>query len=402
MASHTVIIAENSWDGTSPQPAGHTEVLVEGARILACQDRVDRPTGARVVELGQGVLLPGLIDCHVHTVSGAGSSAQAALQAVPVLRTLLHNGFTTVRDLGCYPPEPVSIHLRQAVESGLISGPRLIVAPRVISPRGGHGDQSSEVAECGCEIGALADGPVEITRLVREQVRQGADWIKFAATGGFSTSVDDPCATGYSDQEMQALIAAARDRGVPVTCHAFGDQGTRRAALAGVDTMEHALLATEETLQLLADRGIPLIPTQYSARFFVSNLDEKDFWADKPDNVRRQVERLAEQLQAGLRRQVRSNAQLVFGTDAGTIEHADNWREFPTLVASGLSPLRALQAATTVAADVLGHPDLGCIAPGARADLIAVPADPFDDIDALGHVNFVMKDGVIHRTPDDT
>ncbi|MFI6520467.1 amidohydrolase family protein [Spirillospora sp. NPDC050679] len=402
MGSQTVIIARSAWNGLAPHPAGHTEVLVGDGRILACDERVDRPKGARVVELDGAVLLPGLIDCHVHTVSGAAPSTRAALRALPALRALLRNGFTTVRDLGCYPPEPVTIHLRQAVDSGLTLGPRMIVAPRMISSRGGHGDQTDEVSECGCEIGALADGPEEIVRLVREQVRQGADWIKFAATGGFSTSVDDPCAVGYQEKEMRALVAAARDWGLPVTCHALADLGVRRAVAAGVTTVEHAMLATEETLQLLADRGIPLIATQYSVRHFIDKLDDPEFWADKPGNVRRQVERLADQLEAGLRRQVRSNARLVFGTDAGSVEFADNWREFPTLVASGLSPLRALQAATCVAADVLGHGDLGRIVPGARADLIAVPADPFEDIDVLGHVNFVMKDGVVHHTPDDT
>ncbi|GAA2612869.1 amidohydrolase family protein [Actinomadura fulvescens] len=398
--TETVIVAEHVWDGLTPEPRRHTEIVVRDGRVVACQDRADRAAQAQVLELGDVTLLPGLIDCHVHTVSGAGSSSQAALRALPALRALLDNGFTTVRDLGCFPPEPVNLELRQAVDSGLIPGPRLIVAPRIISGRGGHGDQTSDTSGCECEVGALADGSDQIIRLVREQVRLRADWIKFAATGGFATSVDDPSAIGYHEAEMRALVTTARDHGLPVACHAMGDDGVRRAALAGVTTMEHGLLASESTLQLLANRHIPLVPTQYSATVFVNKLEDDGFWADKPDNVRRQVERHAEDLRTALKRQVRSNAQLVFGTDAGTVDHADNWREFPTLVASGLSPYKALQAATSVAARVLGRDDIGCIKPGARADLVAVPGDPFLDIDVLGHVNFVMKDGIVHRHPD--
>ncbi|WP_018656867.1 metal-dependent hydrolase family protein [Actinomadura flavalba] len=399
MTDTTVIVAGRCWDGRAENVRGHTEVVVRKGRIVACEDRADRPAGARIVDLGQAVLLPGLIDCHVHTVAGNTSSAQPALEALPVLRTLLDNGFTTVRDLGCFTPEPVTLTLRRSVDSGLVPGPRMIVAPRLMSARSGHGDHSDEAGACGCEIGEVADGVDEIIRSVRRQARQNADWIKFAATGGFSTSVDDPTIVGYSEREMRALVDTARDRRLPVAAHAIADAGVRRAVLAGVTSIEHGHLATEETLRLLAERGVALIPTQHAVTVFVGKLDDEDFWTDKADNVRRQIRTHAEALLAGRRRQVRGGAVIAFGTDAGTFDHADNWREFPALVGSGLSPLNALRAATVVAARLLGRDDLGRIAPGARADLVAVPASPFDDIDVMGHVSFVMKDGAIHRHP---
>ncbi|MFC6879399.1 MULTISPECIES: metal-dependent hydrolase family protein [Actinomadura] len=399
MTVDTIVVAEHMWDGISPEVRGHTEVLISDGRIVACEGRADRPAGARIVELGEATLLPGLIDCHVHCVSGMTSSARSALESLPVLRTLLDNGFTTVRDLGCYTPEPVTLELRRAVEAGEIRGPRMLVAPRLISGRGGHGDQTSEVAACACEIGALADGTDEIVRAVREQVRQGADWIKFAGSGGFSTSVDDPATAGYRQIEMDALVEAARDFGLPTACHALSDTGVRRAAMAGVSTIEHATLADAGTLRLLAGRRIPVVPTQYPITVFTDRLDDESFWADKPGNVREQVRRHADALRAGLGRIARSNVEIAFGSDAGTFDHADNWREFPTLVRSGLSPSRALQAATTVAARVLRRPDLGRIEPGVPADIIAVPESPLRDIDALGHVEFVMQAGIVRRGP---
>jgi imidazolonepropionase-like amidohydrolase len=392
----TVVIAERCWDGLAGGLLGRRQVLVRDGRILQIDTRVPRPAGAEIVDLGEMVLLPGLIDCHVH-LAQAASAAREALAAVPVLRTLLDHGFTTVRDLGARSPAHTMVAVRDAVASGILPGPRMYVAPRMISARGGHGDTTAP--DSPGETGALADGVDEIVRTVREQARDGADWIKFAATGGMLSTFDHPHHVGYTEREMTALIGAARDRGLPTAAHAYGDEGVRRALRAGVTTIEHAELCSEETLAMIAASGRPVVPTMYTGYLHVDLLDDDDFWIGKPAGSRDKVAREADGIRAGLTRIARSDLTLAFGTDAGMFDHADNWREFPSLVRSGLSPLRALRAATTVAADLLGRPDLGRLTQGAVADLVAVPDDPFTDIEVLGEVGFVMKQGRIHRCP---
>ncbi|WP_067474410.1 metal-dependent hydrolase family protein [Actinomadura hibisca] len=392
----TVIVAENCWDGTAGGLLGRREVLVRDGRIHQIGARVRRPTGANVLDLGDAVLLPGLIDCHVH-LAKAQSAAQEAMAAVPVLRTLLDHGFTTVRDLGGQSPGHAMVAVRDAVASGDVAGPRMFVAPRMISARGGHGDDTG-YGSC-CERGALADGVDEIVRTVREQARDGADWIKFAGTGGMINKLDRPQHVGYGEREMAALVAAARDRGLPTAVHAFTDESVRRALRAGVTTIEHAQLCSDATLAEIAASGRPVVPTLYVCHRHLERLDDDDFWTGKPPGARELVARNADDLRAGMTRIGRSALTLAFGTDAGMFDHAESWREFPTMVRSGVAPLRALRAATTVAAELLGRPDLGRIEAGATADLIAVPGDPFADVEVLGEVCFVMKEGRVHRRP---
>ncbi|MEV4252178.1 amidohydrolase family protein, partial [Spirillospora sp. NPDC049652] len=346
--------------------------------------------------LGDAVLLPGLIDCHVH-LAKAQSAAHEALAAVPVLRTLLDHGFTTVRDLGAQSPGHAMVAVRDAVAAGHLQGPRLFVAPRIISSRGGHGDGTSP--GFACESGALADGVEEIERTVRTQARDGADWIKFAATGGMINRLDRPDHVGYSEREMAALVRAARDRGLPTAAHAFTDEGVRRALHAGVTTIEHAQLCSDDVLGLIAKSGRPLVPTFYVGHLHLERLDDDAFWEGKPPGARELVAGNADALRAGLRRIGRSDLTLAFGTDAGMFDHADNWREFPTMARWGVTPARALRAATSVAADLLGRADLGRVREGAVADLVAVPGDPLADMEVLGEVGFVMKQGRVHRLP---
>lgn len=224
----TVLIAgANVWDGISTSAAPR-QVLVSDRRIQRIADVIDPPPDAQVVDLPGHTLTPGFMDCHVHVtlsdVPGPAvafdSSVPKALKSLPVLRTLLMNGFTTVRDLGCGDLDHPTIDLRDAVEAGIIDGPRMVVAPHMISARGGHGDFSGLVADQGVarplEL-AAADGADEIRTRVRQQIRAGADWIKFAATGGFASPSDDPDRPTYSQEEMDVLVATATDLDVPAT-----------------------------------------------------------------------------------------------------------------------------------------------------------------------------------------
>ncbi|MET7419227.1 amidohydrolase family protein [Dactylosporangium sp. NPDC005555] len=405
-STDTLVVAERCWDGLAETPSGHTEILVRGGRIVEVSNRAGRGVG-QVVDLGDRMLLPGFIDCHIHTTVDPSALLTAfvadpatviALRALPVLRDLLDRGFTTVRDLATFAAEPITIYLRNALANGLIAGPRMLVAPHLISARGAHGDISTLLApEYGRETGVVADGPDAVTRAVREEIRAGADWIKFGATGGFGTPTDDPGQATYTQREMDALVAAATDLGVPCTPHAYGDEGVARAVRAGVRSVEHGNLASAETLSLMQRRGVFLVPTQFMVADALDHLDDDDYWQGKDPDEREKFRRYADQLRDSARNVAASDVQIAFGTDAGMFPHHQNWKEFPAMVHTGITPLRALRAATSTAADLLQRPDLGRIQPGATADLIALPGNPFDDINATSTIDFVMHDGVVHR-----
>lgn len=404
-----VLVADRCWDGLADRPDGHTEVVIREGRIAEVGPSVGRGS-AEVIELGDRMLLPGLIDCHVHTTVDparllsayvSDSSTQIALRALPVLRGLLDRGFTTVRDLATFAREPVTLYLRDAATAGLITGPRMFVAPHLISARGAHGDISTLLSvDLSRELGVLADGPAAVLRAVREDIRAGADWIKFGATGGFATPADDPGQATYTQDEMDALVAAAGDLGIPCTPHAYGDEGVSRAVRAGVRSIEHGDLASAQTLSMMQQRGVYLVPTQLMVIDAVNHLGDDTYWQGKDPAEREKFARYEDQLRESARNVAASDVKIAFGTDAGMFPHDQNWREFPTMVQTGISALRALRAATSVAADLLRRPDLGRIRPGATADLIAVPGDPFDDIDAVGNVQFVMQAGTVHHPAD--
>jgi imidazolonepropionase-like amidohydrolase len=407
----TLITGANVWDGISAQAAPRQVLVVDG-RIQRVADAIEAPGDTRVVDLSGHTLAPGFIDCHVHVTLAPPvgltlaleSSTAKTLKALPVLRALLNNGFTTVRDLGCGDVDYPTIDLRNAVAAGIVEGPRMVVAPHMISARGGHGDFSGMVADeyQGCrrplEL-AAADGGDEIRTRVRQEIRAGANWIKFAATGGFASPSDDPGHATYSQEEMNVLVATAADLDTPVTPHSYGDEGIQRAVRAGVRSIEHGNLASPATLRIMQDAGVFMVPTQYTVLSGARRDEGNTLWAALPEHSRRKMEKYRGALLDAAEGLAASDVRIAFGTDAGMFPHQDNWREFPMMVSTGITPLRALQAATSVAAEMLGLDDLGVIAEGKIADLIAMPGDPFADIEVTGQVDFVMKEGVIHKDP---
>ncbi|HET9874246.1 MAG TPA: amidohydrolase family protein, partial [Mycobacterium sp.] len=298
-----LITGTGVWDGVSAS-AKPRQVLVVGDRIQQIGDAIEPPADAQLVDLPGHTLTPGFIDCHTHVsvlppvspALAADSSAAKVLKSLPVLRALLMNGFTTVRDLGCGDLDYPTIDLRNAVAAGIVEGPRLVVAPHMISARGGHGDFSGLLADQyqgatrPLEL-AAADGADEIRTRVRQEIRAGADWIKFAATGGFASPSDDPGQATYSQEEMDALVTTAADLGIPVTPHSYGDEGIQRAVRAGVRSIEHGNLASAATLRMMEDAGVFLVPTQYAILSGTRRADDDPFWAAVPEYARRKFEK---------------------------------------------------------------------------------------------------------------
>ena len=301
----TLITGANVWDGMSAQ-AAPGQVLVVDRRIQQLADGIAAPPDTRVVDLSGHTLTPGFMDCHVHVtlappvgvMMALDSSTAKTLKALPRLRALLMNGFTTVRDLGCGDVDYPTIDLRNAVAAGIVEGPRMVVAPHMISARGGHGDFSGMVADeyQGCcrplEL-AAADGDDEIRTRVRQEIRAGANWIKFAATGGFASPSDDPGHATYSQHEMDVLVATATDLNVPVTPHSYGDEGIQRAVRAGVRSIEHGNLASAETLRMMEDAGVFLAPTQYVILSSARRDENDPHWATVSDSMRRKFQKRA-------------------------------------------------------------------------------------------------------------
>ena len=405
----TLITGANVWDGISDQPVPR-QVLVVDDRIQRVGDAIEAPADTQMLDLSGHTLTPGFMDCHTHVTltpnvgpaMAFDSGLTKALKSLPVLRALLMNGFTTVRDLACGDLDYPTIDLRNAIAAGIIEGPQMVVAPHMISARGGHGDYSGMVTDQyqgrsrPLEL-AAADGADEIRTRVRQEIRAGADWIKFAGTGGFASPSDDPGHATYSQQEMDILVATAADLDVPVTPHSYGDEGIQRAVRAGVRSVEHGNLASADTLRMMEDAGVFMVPTQYVILSSARREDNDPYWATVPDHMHRKFTKYRSALLDAAERLAASNVRIAFGTDAGMFPHHDNWREFPMMVSTGISPLRALRAATSVAAELLRLDDLGVIAEGKVADLIAMPGDPFTDIDVTGRVDFVMKAGVIYK-----
>jgi len=376
-------------------------VLVVGERIekVGPSAEVSIPSGARVIDLGPVTLLPGLIDAHVHLTDDPQNSGfrslgisvpREALIGAKNARLTLEAGFTTVRNVGASGYSDLA--LRDAVNAGDVPGPRILASGPALGITGGHCDENLLAPEFQYRADGVADGVLGVIAKVRENIKYGADLIKFCASGGVFSKGDLPGTEQYSPAEMAAIIAEAHRLGRKVAAHAHGTQAIIDATNAGVDSIEHGSLIDDEGIRAMKEHGTYLVADIYNDDFILGEGKQYGF---TDDNLAK--ERLVGQRQRdGFRKAAEAGVKIAFGTDAGVYPHGWNARQFAVMVKYGLTPLAAIQAATLNAADLLGFSDrVGSIEPGKFADLVAVSGDPTRDVTLLEHVKFVMKGGQV-------
>src|SRR3984893_18615111 len=378
-------------------------IWIEGDRIKAIGNSADvekqLPAGARRIDLSRATVLPGLIDCHTHLTASAyvlGSAGlhtsypRDALLGARHARLTLEAGFTTVRNVGA--GGYADIALRDAIRAGDVSGPRMLASGPALSITGGHGDENFLAPQFNYSNEGVANGVDGVMTKVRENIKYGADLIKFMATGGVLSEGDNPALEQYSPEEMKAIIDTAHGLGRKVAAHGHGALGIKNAVLAGVDSIEHGSYINDEDIMLMKQHGTYLVPTVFLEDWLLANYQHLGFTQSMTDKMNT-VLPIAKQ---NLSHAFKEGVKIAFGTDAAVYPHGMNAGEFATMVKMGLPPLVAIQAATVNAADLLGWSDrVGTLEPGKFADIVAVDGDPVADVSTLEHIRFVMKGGEI-------
>ena len=376
-------------------------ILIRGDRIVAVGENLRLPSDAEVIDLGQATVLPGLIDMHTHLTfdyrymgyRGLGlSESRQTLMGVAASRKVLEAGFTTARNLGTSDWGDVA--LRDAIADGDFPGPRILAAGPSLGITGGHCDENLLPAEYHVRARGVADGPWAVRAQVRENIKYGADVIKFCATGGVLSKGDDASGLQYTFEEMQALVDEAHKLGRKVAAHAHGAEGIKLALRAGVDTIEHGSLIDDEGIRLMKERGAYLVPTVYTGEFILAEGDKVGI----PDYGMRKMKIVMEGRERSFRAAFAAGVKVAFGTDTAVFPHGRGGRDFALMVDLGMAPIEALRSATLVAAEAAGmEKDLGAIEVGKYADLVAVTGNPLENISVMEQVKFVMKGGKVYK-----
>ncbi|HTI93823.1 MAG TPA: amidohydrolase family protein [Puia sp.] len=406
-AQRTILYCGKIIDPKSGQVSTEMSIVISGNTISAVQKGyLAASPGDKVIDLKTRTVLPGLIDAHVHLEHETSPNAQLkgftmsdadhAFQSTVYAKTTLMAGFTTVRDVG---GSGVNISLRNAINKGIVIGPRVYTAGKIISSTGGHGDPTH-----GYRPGlytepafteTVADGKDACIRAVRQMYKEGADLIKITASGGVLSLEKDGSGAQFSEEELKAIITTAKDYGMPVAAHAHGAEAMKRAIRAGVTSIEHGTFMDDEAIELFKKYNVWFVPTIIAGKSVSDSAKKPGYF---PPIIAAKALAIGPIIQGTFAKAYKAGVKIAFGTDAGVYAHGKNWMEFVYMTEAGMPAMEALKCATLNAAELIGVSDrVGSLEAGKLADVVAVDGDPIRDIHVMGQVKFVMKDGVVYK-----
>ena len=402
-----VLKAARVFTATAERPLAPGMVIVEGDHIAKVGQGLAVPPGAQVIDLGDSTLLPGFIDAHVHLSMEMSDDwyrdfyqralrfpTEQALYAAKYARVTVEAGFTTVRDVGS--SQYIALGLRNAINAGITEGPRMLIANSAIGATGGHADEApfppDRVHPAG-PIEGVCNGPEECRAAVRYQIKYGADLIKFMPSGGVLSLSDPVDVPELTQEEMNAIVSEAHAWHRKVAAHCHGDAAGKMAIAAGVDSIEHGSFLKDDTLRLMKEKGVYLVPTLFAGEWVGAKADRF------PPAIAAKARAASAAMQSMFQHAVKIGVKVAFGTDSAVEPHGLDAREFALMVKNGMTPAQALLAATSAGANLLGMADtIGTLESGKLADLVAVPGDPLQDIRQTEKVSFVMKGGRILKS----
>jgi imidazolonepropionase-like amidohydrolase len=404
--SVTALLCGHLIDTAAGKVLGETTVVIEAGRVRDVLSGSQAPAGASIIDLKTQTCMPGLIDSHVH-ITGQTSRTQYVdlyhwnlsdyvIRSTVYARRTLLAGFTTVRNLGDSANESAS--LRNAINAGVVPGPRIFTAGKAIGSTGGHADpfdgyRTDLMKDLGPADGII-NSPEDAVKAVRQHYKLGDDVIKIMPSGG----VLDEGASGDNSQmtleEIRAVVATAHDYGFAVAAHAHGAEAIRRAVLGGVDSIEHGTYMDAEDMKLMVEHGTYFVPTIIAGDFVARQAKVPGYY---PATIAAKAAAIGPLIQATAARAYKAHVKIAFGTDAAVYPHGENAHEFELMVGAGMPTMFVIQAATVNAAALLRQKDLGALSAGKIADVVAVPGNPIEDISLMKRVSFVMKDGVVYK-----
>ena len=406
IAQRTIIYCGQLIDPKNLQVLKESSIIIEGNKIAdVVKGYLTPAAGDKLIDLKNKTVMPGLIDMHVHLESETNPNrymetftfnpADYAFQSVVFAERTLMAGFTTVRDLG---GSGVNISLRNAINKGLIKGPRIYTAGKTIASTGGHADPTNGyrrdlMGDPGPAQGVV-NGVDECVKAVRQRYKEGSDVIKITASGGVLSVAKSGENPQFTEAEMRAIVETAKDYGFKVAAHCHGAEAMKRAIRAGVNSIEHGTYMDEEAMTLMKKMGTYYVPTIIAGKSVADSALKPGYF---PDLVTPKALAIGPKVQSTFALAYKAGVKIAFGTDAGVYAHGKNWLEFVYMTEAGMPILEAIKAATVNAADLLGDDRLGAIEKAKLADIIAVEGDPTKDIKAMSRVKFVMKNGVVYK-----
>ncbi len=406
-AQRTVIHCGNLIDGKANDVQPQMTIVVEGNKIISIEKGFTKPGSSdKLIDLSKKTVLPGLVDMHVHLEGETNkdqnlqrftlNDADIAFRSTVFAKKTLLAGFTTVRDLG---GSGVNIALRNAINQGLVVGPRIFTAGKSIATTGGHADPTNGyrkdlMGDPGPKEGVV-NGVEDARQAVRQRYKDGSDMIKITATGGVLSIAKDGSNPQFTDEELKAIIETAKDYNMHTAAHAHGAEGMKRAVLAGITTIEHGTKMTDEVMDLMIQKGTYFVPTISAGKFVAEQAKVPGYY--HPLVVPKALE-IGPQIQQTFSKAYKRGVKIAFGTDAGVFPHGDNGKEFTYMVEAGMPAMEAIKSATVVPAGILGVSDkIGTLEAGKFADIVATDENPLKNIKTMEKVSFVMKEGVVYK-----